>query len=71
MEELTRQDVIDFISVEGLNLFGHYANEIAELVADEVLAEYNEAGDNDLPKAVAYVIGDKFGMFAGFWNSLA
>ena len=34
-------------------------------IPDEVIEEYNEAGDGDLQKAISYVIGDKFGMFEG------
>ena len=65
MEEITRQDVIDFVNEAGFNLFGSFTNEIADLIADEVVSEYREAGDGNLMKAVAYVIGDKFGMFEG------
>ena len=46
-----------------MNIFGKFAEEIAGLIADEVIEEYKEAGDGDLQKAIAYVIGEKFGMF--------
>ena len=60
MEELTKQDVIDFIKEVGLNLFGDHAEIIAKVIAQEVLDEYNDAGDGDLQKAVSYVVWDKF-----------
>lgn len=66
MEDITRQDVIDFINETSINMFGRFTDEIAGLIADEVIEEYNEAGDGDLQKAISYVIGDKFGMFNEF-----
>ena len=66
MEDITRQDVIDFINETSINMFGKFTDEIAGLIADEVIEEYNEAGDGDLQKAISYVIGDKFGMFNEF-----
>lgn len=66
MEDITRQDVIDFINETSINMFGKFTEEIAGLIADEVIEEYNEAGDGDLQKAISYVIGDKFGMFNEF-----
>lgn len=61
IDKLTRNDVVEFIQNTSMNLFGKYVDEIAELIADEVLEEYNEAGDGKLQKAVSYVIIDKFG----------
>lgn len=66
MEDITRQGVIDFINETSINMFGKFTEEIAGLIADEVIEEYNEAGDGDLQKAISYVIGDKFGMFNEF-----
>lgn len=66
MEDITRQDVIDFINETSINMFGKFTEEIAGLIADEVIEEYNGAGDGDLQKAISYVIGDKFGMFNEF-----
>lgn len=60
-DEITREDVVDFIKDEGLNLFGDFVDDVAEALADEVLDEYNEAQDGDLQKAVRYVVLDKFG----------
>ena len=65
MEEITKNEIIELFSESGLNIFGKFAGEVAELIADEVIEEYNEAGDGDLQKAISYVIGDKFGMFEG------
>lgn len=59
-DELTRADVVEFIQNTSMNLFGKYVDEIAELIADDVLEEYNEAADGNLQKAVSYVIIDKF-----------
>ena len=59
--DLTRDEVVEFINENGINLFGDKTEEVAEAIADEVLNEYNEAGDEDLQKALAYVIMDKFG----------
>lgn len=63
MEEITKKEIVELFNENGLNIFGKFASEIAELIADEVIEEYNEAGDGDLQKAISYVIGDKFGMF--------
>lgn len=60
-DEITREDVVEFIKDEGLNLFGDFVDDVAEALADEVLDEYNEAQDGDLQKAVRYVVLDKFG----------
>jgi len=57
------EDVVKFLEENGANLFGRFNKDIGKLIADDVLKEYNEAGDGDLQKAIAYVIGDKFGMF--------
>lgn len=65
MEEITKNEIVELFNENGLNIFGKFAGEIAELIADEVIEEYNEADDGDLQKAIAYVIGDKFGMFDG------
>lgn len=65
MEEITKNEIIELFNESGLNIFGKFAGEVAELIADEVIEEYNEAGDGDLQKAISYVIGDKFGMFEG------
>lgn len=66
MEEITKNEIVELFNENGLNIFGKFAGEIAELIADEVIDEYDEAGDGDLQKAIAYVIGDKFGMFDEF-----
>lgn len=63
MEEITKKEIVELFNESGFNIFGKFASEIAELIADEVIEEYNEAGDGDLQKAISYVIGDKFGMF--------
>ena len=60
MKTLTKKDIEEFITEQGLNLFGNHAPIIAKILADEVLEEYNECGDGNLPKAVAYVVWDKF-----------
>lgn len=65
MEEITKNEIIELFNESGLNIFGKFAGEVAELIADEVIEEYNEAGDGDLQKAISYVIGDKFGMVEG------
>ena len=65
MEEITKNEIIELFNESGLNIFGKFAGEVAELIADEVIEEYNEAGDGDLQKAISYVIGDKFRMFEG------
>ena len=65
MEDITKKDVIDFVNETGINMFGKFTEEIAGLIADEVIEEYDEADDGDLQKAISYVIGDKFGMFEG------
>lgn len=65
MEEITKNEIIELFNESGLSIFGKFAGEVAELIADEVIEEYNEAGDGDLQKAISYVIGDKFGMFEG------
>ena len=60
MDEITRQDVLDLFADSGWNLFGKWVDEVADAIADEVVEEYNEAGDGNLQKAIAYVILDKF-----------
>lgn len=64
MDEITRQDVLDLFADSGWNLFGKWVDEVADAIADEVVEEYKEAGDGNLPKAVAYVILDKFDKLA-------
>ena len=59
--EITRNEVIDFITETGINLFGFRVEEVAEAIADEVVEEYNEACDGDLQKAIRYVVLDQFG----------
>jgi hypothetical protein len=59
-DSITRQDVLDLFADSGWNLFGKWVDEVADAIADEVVEEYNEAGDGNLQKAVAYVILDKF-----------
>lgn len=66
MEELTKKEIIELFKECGLNIFGNYAEEIAELIADEVIEEYEEADDGNLQRAIAYVIGEKFGMFDNY-----
>ena len=59
-DSITRQDVLDLFAENGWTIFGKFVDEVADAIADEVVKEYNEAGDGDLQKAVAYVILDKF-----------
>lgn len=63
-DSITRQDVLDLFADSGWNLFGKWVDEVADAIADEVVEEYKEAGDGNLPKAVAYVILDKFDKLA-------
>jgi pullulanase/glycogen debranching enzyme len=51
MDEITRQDVLDLFADSGWNLFGKWVDEVADAIADEVVEEYNEAGDGNLQKA--------------------
>lgn len=60
MEDITKQDVIDFINQTGINMLGKFTEEIAGLIADEVIEKYNEAGDGDLWKAISYTIAEKY-----------
>ena len=62
--KITREQVLDMFANSGFNLFGKYVDEVADAIADEAVAEYNEAGDGDLQKAISYVILDK-------WDKLA
>lgn len=62
-KKITRNEVIAFIKDYGRYTFGLFAEEVANLIVDEVVAEYNEAEDSDLMKAISYVIIDKFGGF--------
>jgi len=59
-DSITRQDVLDLFAENGWNLFGKWVDEVADAIADEVVEEYNEAGDGNLQKAISYVILDKF-----------
>ena len=59
-DSITRQDVLDLFADSGWNLFGKWVDEVADAIADEVVEEYNEAGDGNLQKAISYVILDKF-----------
>ena len=59
-DNITRQDVLDLFADSGWNLFGKWVDEVADAIADEVVEEYNEAGDGNLQKAISYVILDKF-----------
>ena len=59
-DSITRQDVLDLFAENGWTIFGKFVDEVADAIADEVVKEYNEAGDGNLQKAVAYVILDKF-----------
>ena len=63
-DSITRQDVLDLFAENGWTIFGKFVDEVADAIADEVVKEYNEAGDGDLQKAVAYVILDKFDKLA-------
>ena len=60
MEKITKQEVIEFITETGTNLFGKRVKDVAEKMADEIVGEYNEADDGDLQKTIAYVVQDKF-----------
>ena len=60
MENITKQEVIEFITETGANLFGKRVKDVAEKMADEIVEEHNEAGDGNLQKAIAYVVQDKF-----------
>lgn len=55
-----RQQVIDLFASSGWNLFGKNVDRVADAIADEVVEEYNNAGDGNLQKAISYVILDKF-----------
>lgn len=57
---MEKKEFIDFFSEYGINIFGKYTTEIGKAIADEVIEEINEAGDDNLQKAIAYVILDKF-----------
>ena len=63
-DSITRQGVLDLFAENGWTIFGKFVDEVADAIADEVVEEYNEAGDGNLPKAVAYVILDKFDKLA-------
>ena len=63
-DSITRQDVLDLFAENGWTIFGKFVDEVADAIADEVVKEYNEAGDGNLQKAVAYVILDKFDKLA-------
>lgn len=60
-EDMTLDEVKEFIIETSINLFGDYVTEVAEAIAQEVLDEYHEAEDDNIQKAVAYVILDQFG----------
>lgn len=60
MEQITREDVLDFFAENGLNLFGKWVDEVADALADEVVEEIKESGDNNLQKAISYVLLDKW-----------
>ena len=64
MEDVTREDVLELFAESGWNLFGKWVDEVADAIADEVIAEYNESGDGNLQKAISYVILDKFDKLA-------
>lgn len=64
IDEITRQDVLDFFAENGFDLFGKSVDEIADALADEVLTEYKNAGDGNIQKAISYVILDKFDALA-------
>ena len=64
VDSITRQDVLDLFAENGWTIFGKFVDEVADAIADEVVKEYNEAGDGNLQKAVAYVILDKFDKLA-------
>jgi hypothetical protein len=59
-DSITRQDVLDLFADSGWNLFGKWVDEVADAIADEVVEEYNEAGDGNLQKSISYVILDKW-----------
>lgn len=63
-DSITRQDVLDLFAENGWTIFGKFVDDVADAIADEVVKEYNEAGDGNLQKAVAYVILDKFDKLA-------
>ena len=63
-DSITRQDVLDLFAENGGTIFGKFVDEVADAIADEVVKEYKEAGDDNLQKAVAYVILDKFDKLA-------
>ena len=63
-DSITRQDVLDLFAENGWTIFGKFVDEVADAIADEVVEEYNEAGDGNLQKAIAYVILDKFDKLA-------
>ena len=57
---MTKQEIVDLFTEYGDNLFGVYASEIGEALANEVIEEVEEAGDDNIQKAIAYVVLDKF-----------
>ena len=63
-DSITRQDVLDLFAENGWTIFGKFVDEVADAIADEVVEEYNEAGDGNLQKAIAYVTLDKFDKLA-------
>lgn len=64
MKRVKKDDVIEFVNDNGLNLFGRFTPEIAKAIAKDVVAECREQEDEvDMQEAIAYVIGEKFGMF--------
>ena len=63
-DSITRQGVLDLFAENGWTIFGKFVDEVADAIADEVVEEYNDAGDGNLQKAIAYVILDKFDKLA-------
>ncbi|MBP5457127.1 MAG: hypothetical protein J6Y37_11560 [Paludibacteraceae bacterium] len=55
--------LVDELSYIGCMMFGRFSGELASLLAGDVADEMLEAGDGDVQKAVAFVVGEKFGMF--------
>lgn len=59
-DDTIKQNIADLFSEYGLNIFGKFANEIADAISDEVVEEYKEGDDGDLQRAISYVILDRF-----------
>ncbi len=64
-DTLSNEEFMEFFKEQGSGLFGRYTEEIGKLIADDVIEEYKESGNRNLQQAVAYIIGEKWGMMDG------